>query len=61
MKDIKTDQTDQTELQKEYGSVLSYFSTPHVPTNAETCHCLSNEELDNAFEKLLRGNNEEQA
>jgi len=47
---------DQNELQKEYGSVLSYFSTPNLQTDTAGCPCLSNKELDDAFNKLLSTN-----
>jgi hypothetical protein len=47
---------DQNKLQKEYGSVLSYFSTPNFQTDTVGCPCLSNKELDDAFHKLLSTN-----
>jgi hypothetical protein len=53
MENVKT---DQNELQKEYGSVLSYFSTPNLQTYTGNCPCLSNKELDDAFHKLLSTN-----
>ena len=39
-------------LRKEYGNVLSYFEMPYVSNEEGTCRCLSDDELDAAFQMV---------